>query len=76
MSDSEVYVYDSIFIEPTYHTLKQNAAITNSWSVQIQIYLEKVQMQANSNECGVYATAFLTNFVLTETQQHVIMTTE
>jgi len=61
VSDSEVSVYDSIFIEPTYHTLKPIAAITNSSSDHVQMYLEKVQMQVHPNDCGVYAIAFLTD---------------
>ena len=37
VSDSEVYVYDSNFIELTYRTLKQIASIANSCSAQITL---------------------------------------
>ncbi|XP_065908034.1 uncharacterized protein [Dysidea avara] len=61
VSDNEVYVYDSIFTEPTYHVLKQIAAICNTRSAQIKVHLEKVQMQVSPDDCGVYAIAFLTD---------------
>ena len=53
VSDNEVYVYDSIFVEPTYHVLKQIAAICKTQSAQITIHLEKVQMQVSPNDCWV-----------------------
>ena len=61
ISDNEVHIYDSVFTEPTYHVLKQIAAICNTKSAQIKINLEKVQMQIHTNDCGVYAIAFLTD---------------
>jgi len=61
VSDNEVHIYDSIFTEPTYHVLKQIAAICNTQSAHITIHLEKVQMQVSPNDCGVYAIAFLTD---------------
>ena len=61
ISESEVYVYDSIFMQPTYYTLKQIASILHAPSSQILLHLERVQMQSNSVDCGVYAIAFLTD---------------
>ena len=58
ISDHKVYMYDSLFLQPTYHTLKQIAAILQIKSPKIQVHLEKVQMQSNSIDCGVYAVAF------------------
>ena len=61
ISDHEVYIYDSIFLLPTYHTLKQIAAIVQTKSPKIKLHLERVQMQSNSIDCGVYALAFSTD---------------
>lgn len=61
LSDEEVRVYDSMFLKPTYHTLKQIASIVKSRHHQIQLSLAKVQFQKTANDCGVYALAFLTD---------------
>ena len=52
-------IYDSIFLKPTYHTLKQIASIVKSKYDKIQISLAKVQFQKSADDCGVYALAFL-----------------
>jgi len=39
----EVRVYNSIFLNPTYHTLKQIASVVQSRYHQMQVLLEKVQ---------------------------------
>ena len=58
ISDHEVYIiYDSLFLKPT-HTLKQIAAIIQTKPPKIQLHLERVQMQPNSIDSGVYAVAF------------------
>ena len=62
MSDDEVFVYDSLFgTKPTYHVLKQIAAIVQSRSSRINLHLEKVQFQRNSVDCGIYAITFITD---------------
>lgn len=62
VSDKEVYIYDSLFSsQPTYYTMKQIAAIVKSNSHQISLFLEKVQGQRNSFDCGIYAIAFITD---------------
>jgi len=48
-------------LNPTYHTLKQIASFVQFRYHQMQILLEKVQCQKNSDDCGVYALAFLTD---------------
>ena len=40
LSKEEVRVYDSIFLSPTYHTLKQIASIVQSRCHQMQILLD------------------------------------
>lgn len=60
-SQEEVRVYDSVFLKPTYHTLKQIASIVKSKYSKIHILLEKVQCQKNAVDCGIYAVAFLTD---------------
>ena len=59
LSEEEVRLYDSIFLKPTYHTLKQIASIVKSKYDKIQISLAKVQFQKSADDCGVYALAFL-----------------
>ena len=60
--DDEVNVYDSLVAtHPTYHVLKQIAAILHSSAHEINLKLEKVQFQTNSVDCGVYAIAFITD---------------
>ena len=62
VSDNEVYIYDSVYSsKPTYYIMKQIAAIVKSKSHQISLFLEKVQSQKNSIDCGVYAIAFVTD---------------
>ena len=68
ISESEVYVYDNIFMQPTYFTLKQVASILHAPSSQILLHLERVQMQSNSVNCAVYAIAFLTDYATEKTQ--------
>ena len=41
-----------------YCTLKQIAPIIRTQSSQILLHLERVQMQSNSVDCGVYVVAF------------------
>ena len=41
--------------------MKQIAAIVKSNSHQITLFLEKVQSEINSVDCGVYALAFITD---------------
>lgn len=60
-SQEEVRIYDSYYLQPTYHTLKQIASIVKSQYSQIHILLEKVQCQKNQVDCGIYAVAFLTD---------------
>ena len=60
-SDHEVDVYDSVFLEPSYNTLKQIASIAQCKTSTIELNLERVQVQRNSTDCGVYAIAFLTD---------------
>ena len=61
-SYDEVNVYDSLFAtQPTYHVLKQIAAILLSSAHEINLKLEKVQFQRNAVDCGVYAIAFITD---------------
>ena len=48
-------------MQPTYYTLKQIASILRTPSSQILLHLERVQMQSNSVDCGVYVIAFLTD---------------
>ena len=60
-SDHEVDVYDSVFLEPSYNTLKQIASIAQCKTSTIELNLETVQVQRNSTDCGVYAIAFLTD---------------
>ena len=53
--NDEVTVYDSLFAtHPTYHVLKQIAAILRSSAHENNLKLEKVQFQTNSVDCGVY----------------------
>ena len=59
--EEEVRIYDSMFLKPTYHTLKQIASIVKSRYHQIQMSLAKVQFQKTAVDCGVYALAFLTD---------------
>ena len=55
-------MYDSFFsTKPTYLVLKQVAAIVKSRSNKITMHLERVQFQKNSQDCGVYAIAFITD---------------
>lgn len=61
ISDQEVHVYDSIFVQPTYYSLKQIAAILHSKSHKINLHLERVQRQIGTVDCGVFAIAFLTD---------------
>ena len=61
VSEEEVRIYDSMFLKPTYHTLKQIASIVKSRYHQIQMSLAKVQFQKTAVDCGVYALAFLTD---------------
>ena len=60
-SQEEARVYDSVFLKPTFHTLKQIASIVKSMCSQMQIILERVQCQKNAVDCGIYAIAFLTD---------------
>ena len=61
LSEEEVWVYDSMYLKPTYHTLKQIASIVKSKHRQINISVAKVQFQKTTVDCGVYALAFLTD---------------
>ena len=61
ISENEVYIYDSIYMKPTHCTLKQIASTLHAPSSQIILHLERVQMQSNSVDCGVYAIAFLSD---------------
>ena len=62
ISDNELHVYDSLFTQkPTYFVLKQVAAIVRSRSNKVTMHLERVQFQRNSQDCGVYAIAFITD---------------
>ena len=62
VSYDQVNVYDSLFAtQPTYHVLKQIAAIVHSSAPEVNLKLEKVQFQTNSVDCGVYAIAFMTD---------------
>ena len=63
-SQEEVRVYDSVYLKPTYHTLKQISSIVKSTYSQIYVFLEKVQCQKNAVDCGIYAVAFLTDLCL------------
>ena len=60
-SDHEVHVYDRIFVQPTYYSLKRIAAIPHSESHKINLHLERVQKQIGTVDCGVFAIAFLTD---------------
>jgi len=61
VSDHEAEVYDSVFLRPNYITLKQISSIAQCKSSTIQLNLNKVQVQRNSVDCGVYAIAYLTD---------------
>ena len=61
VSKEEVHVYDSLFSNPNYCIIKQISSIIQSRSPKVQLFLEKVQFQQNSIDCGVYAIAFLTD---------------
>ena len=61
LSQEEDRVYDSVYLKPTYHTLRQISSIIKSMYSQINVFLEKVQYQKNSVNCGIFAVAFLTD---------------
>ena len=61
LSDEEVHVYDSMYLRPTFCTLKQIASIVKSKQTQLKIFLERVQCQKNTVDCGIYAIAYLTD---------------
>ena len=61
VSEEEIRIRDSMFLKPTYHTLKQISSIVKSRYHQIQMSLSKVQFQKTAIDCGVYALAFLTD---------------
>ena len=62
VSSSEVYIYDSLYKQrPTFYTLKQVAAILNTSEPKVDLRFCKVQFQPNSEDCGVYALAFVTD---------------
>jgi len=56
------FVYDSLFAtQPTYHVLKQIATLVHSSASKVNLKLEKVQLQTNSVDCGVYVITFITD---------------
>ena len=61
VSQEEVHVYDSLFSKPNYCIIKQISSIIKSRSSKLQLFLERVQFQQNSIDCGVYAIAFMTD---------------
>ena len=54
----EVHVYDSLFSNPNYCTIKQISSIIQSRSPKVQLFLEKVQFQQNSIDCGCLCYSF------------------
>ena len=57
-----MHIYNSLYKQqPTFYTLKQLAAILNTSEPKVNLQFHKVQFQANSKDCGVYALAFVTD---------------
>ena len=61
VSEEVVHIYDSLFKKPNYFIIKQ--ITLRSRCHQVKLILEKVQYQRNTVDCGVYAIAFLTDFM-------------